>query len=179
MRLGKRSKGDEADIAAKAAADAEAVAAKAAAEAVAGAKAASGSWTAADDRAAAPDPATKTWTPADERAATADSGPVVEGEAVELTGSGSAAEPAARPVPLTIRQQPAMPDPPAPAANPIVDVSGAPSTTAPSFDGHAYEPPADPLEPIRALADQRPELVVGAAFAGGILAAMILRRLGN
>ena len=162
MKFGKRSKGDEAEIAAKAAADAEAVAAKAAADAVAGAERASSAWTAAD-----------------ERAATADPGPVVEGEAVELTGSGSAAEPAARPVPLTIRQQPATPDPPAPAANPIVDVSGAPGTTAPSFDGHAYEPPADPLEPIRVLADQRPELVVGAAFAGGILAAMILRRLGN
>ena len=29
------------------------------------------------------------------------------------------------------------------------------------------------------LANERPELVVGAAFAGGLLAAMILRRLGN
>ena len=29
------------------------------------------------------------------------------------------------------------------------------------------------------LAGERPELVVGAAFAGGLLAAMILRRLGN
>ena len=29
------------------------------------------------------------------------------------------------------------------------------------------------------LADERPELVVAAAFAGGLLAAMILRRLGR
>ncbi len=104
---------------------------------------------------------------------------VVDSDAVELTGAPPAPEPAARPVPLTVEQTPALDDPPAPAANPIVDVSGAPSTTAPSFDGHAPPPPADPLEPVRVLADQRPELVVGAAFAGGILAAMILRRLGN
>jgi hypothetical protein len=58
-------------------------------------------------------------------------------------------------------------------------VSGAPSPTAPSYDGHAAEPSADPLEPVRALVAERPEVAVGAAFAGGILAAMILRRLGN
>ena len=105
--------------------------------------------------------------------------PVVDSDAVELTGSPPAPEPAARPVPLTIQQQPAAPGPPPPGANPIVDVSGAPGTTAPSFDAHAAPPSADPLEPVRVLADQRPELVVGAAFAGGILAAMILRRLGH
>jgi len=82
-------------------------------------------------------------------------------------------------VPLTIHETPAVPDPPAPAASPIVDVSAAPSPTAPSYDGHAAAPPADPLEPIRALVAERPEVAVGAAFAGGILAAMILRRLGN
>jgi hypothetical protein len=29
------------------------------------------------------------------------------------------------------------------------------------------------------LATERPEVVIGAAFAGGVLLAMILRRLGN
>ena len=149
-------------------------------------------WTEADERAAAPDPATQTWTDADTRAATAEppdetwtaaderaaADSVVEGEAVELTGSAAAPEPSARPVPLTIHE-PAHHDAPAPASNPIVDVSGAPGATAPSYDGHAAEPPADPLEPVRALVAERPEVAVGAAFAGGILAAMILRRLGN
>jgi len=35
------------------------------------------------------------------------------------------------------------------------------------------------MDNVKALAAERPELAVGAAFAGGILAAMILRRLGN
>jgi hypothetical protein len=104
---------------------------------------------------------------------TPDPEPAVDSDAVELPAA------AERPVPLTVRQTPALDDPPAPAANPIVDVSAAPDATAPSFDGHAAEPSADPLEPIRAMAAERPELAVGAAFAGGILAAMILRRLGN
>jgi hypothetical protein len=170
MKLGRRSKDDEPNEAAKAAA---------AAEAAADVEVTSETWTPADERAAAPEPASRSWTAADERAAGPDPEPVVEGEAVELTGSAPAAEPAARPVPLTIHEPPVRHDAPPPPSNPIVDVSGAPSPTAPSFDGHAHEPPADPLEPIRALADARPELVVGAAFAGGILAAMILRRLGN
>ena len=99
--------------------------------------------------------------------------PTVDSDAVELP---AATEPS---VPVTVTHEPARPDAPPPAANPIVDVSGAPGATAPSFDGHAAEPPADPLEPIKVLAAERPELAVGAAFAGGILAAMILRRLGN
>jgi hypothetical protein len=98
--------------------------------------------------------------------------PAVDSDAVELPA-------AERHVPITVEHEPARHDAPAPADNPIVDVSAAPGATAPSFDGHAAEPPADPLEPIKVLAAERPELAVGAAFAGGILAAMILRRLGN
>jgi hypothetical protein len=100
--------------------------------------------------------------------------PAVDSDAIELPPAGP--EPV---VPLTIRHSTPQADAPAPAANPIVDVSAAPGATAPSFDGHAAEPPADPLQPVKELAAERPELVVGAAFAGGILAAMILRRLGN
>ena len=127
---------------------------------------------------AAPDPVSEPAAASDEPAPpTFDPDPVVDSDAVELTGVPPAPEPAAHPV--TVQQSPARPGAPEPAANPIVDVSGAPSPTPPSYDGHAYEPPADPLEPIKALADARPELVVGAAFAGGVVAAMILRRLGN
>ena len=103
--------------------------------------------------------------------------PAVEGVAVELPGEAAPAPTpaAAPPVPVTIHQPPVH-NAPAPASNPIVDVSAAPGATAPSFDGHAAEPPMNPLAGI---AGDRPELLVGAAFAGGILAAMILRRLGN
>ena len=34
-------------------------------------------------------------------------------------------------------------------------------------------------ERVAALADERPEVAAGAAFAGGLLAAMILKRLGR
>lgn len=34
-------------------------------------------------------------------------------------------------------------------------------------------------DPLAALAAERPEVLVGAAFAGGVLAALILRRLGR
>jgi hypothetical protein len=78
-----------------------------------------------------------------------------------------------------------MPEPVAPSAAPAAaaaapaasSVGGAaPGAGSPAFDGHAPDPLPHPIE---VLAAERPELVVGAAFAGGILAAMILRRLGN
>jgi hypothetical protein len=45
--------------------------------------------------------------------------------------------------------------------------------------GHASGLSPSWPEPVMALAAERPEAVVGAAFAGGLLLAMILRRLGN
>jgi hypothetical protein len=61
----------------------------------------------------------------------------------------------------------------APAVVPLAETgeayaSGHASGTSPSWP-----------EPVMALAAERPEAVVGAAFAGGLLLAMILRRLGN
>jgi len=61
------------------------------------------------------------------------------------------------------------PMPPAPATSTGEAVGSA-------FDGHSPEPPMNPLGDI---ASERPEILVGAAFAGGILIAMILRRLGS
>lgn len=111
--------------------------------------------------------------------AAGDDGSTVESVAVELPGETPAAvpAPATEPpaVPLTIHEPSPRQTPPAPASNPIVDVSAAPSST-PSFDGHAPEPA---MSPVGEIAAERPELLVGAAFAAGILAAMILRRLGN
>jgi hypothetical protein len=98
--------------------------------------------------------------------------PVVDSDAVELPGGAPPTpEPAARPVPLTIASAP-VPPPRTPAA----DDAPALAEAAAAYDGHAADPLLDPLKVIAA---ERPELVVGAAFAGGILAAMILRRLGN
>ncbi len=121
--------------------------------------------------------------------------PAVDGEAVELT---EAAVPVVAPVTPVAAQPPpapaagapppplpspvasaAPPPPPAPLSPPHVkplppigDASSVPG----AFDGHAPEPA---VHAIGELAVERPELIVGAAFAGGILAAMILRRLGS
>ncbi|MEA2217779.1 MAG: hypothetical protein QOJ35_405 [Solirubrobacteraceae bacterium] len=98
--------------------------------------------------------------------------PAVDSDAVELPGGAPPTpEPAARPVPLTIASAPVPPPKPATA-----DDAPALAGAAAAYDGHAADPLLDPL---KAIAAERPELVVGAAFAGGILAAMILRRLGN
>jgi hypothetical protein len=112
--------------------------------------------------------------------------PAVEGVAVELPDEAPAPSVAPPPapsqtpepppaMPVTIHAPPSPSRAPAPSSNPIVDVSAAPSST-PSYDGHAAEPP---MNPVGEIAATRPELLVGAAFVGGILAAMILRRLGN
>ncbi len=76
---------------------------------------------------------------------------------------------------------------PAPAAD--TDASAA----APKADGaqiDAAEPSGSPLDPVferlataqdraAAFAGERPEVVVGAAFAGGLILATILKRLGR
>ncbi len=148
----------------------------------------SATWTAPVDD---PEPPVDDPEPGDSSAA---SEPAVDSDAVELPAAPAAApEPVAPvvPVPLTIAEPAVAPtnaEPVAPIAakraqsgpamappvahDPAIAMGGA--TPA---DGHA---PADPLmDEIRILATERPEIVVGAAFAGGILAAMILRRLGN
>jgi hypothetical protein len=110
--------------------------------------------------------------------------PAVDGEAVELPAEPSPPEPVlVQPVPLAMREPisplAAAAVPVAPAPRVLSSVDGAAAGVgagSPSFDGHAPDPPRPSIE---VLAAERPELVVGAAFAGGILAAMILRRLGN
>lgn len=114
--------------------------------------------------------------------------PVFEGEAVEL--------PAERPgpiawqprVPLSVRpgEPEEMPFPVAgePIAVAAAGSQGDPVTTlgdsAEAFaSGHAAAPGPSWQEPLLELAQERPELVVAAAFGGGLLTAMILRRLGN
>jgi hypothetical protein len=107
---------------------------------------------------------------------------VVDGEAVEL--------PSETPVAEAVAEAPApAPVPPVPVgAEPVGVVTPGPEPggTAPLAEaapyyasGHAPGTAPSWPEPVLALAAERPEAVVGAAFVGGILLAAILRRLGN
>jgi len=53
--------------------------------------------------------------------------------------------------------------------------NGSSAAEPPAGDGAASIRPIPGLE----LARERPEVLVGAAFAGGLIAALLLRRLGN
>jgi hypothetical protein len=120
-------------------------------------------------------------------------GLVVEGEAVELPADEPTApvfEPPADapvfepPVPLTAQQpvpypqaeQPVRVVTPGPGPDPVTTLGESGEAFA---SGHAAAPGPSWQEPVMVLANERPEYVVAAAFAGGVLAAMILRRLGN
>jgi hypothetical protein len=126
--------------------------------------------------------------PAGEELPVAHVEPTVEGEAYEIP----AEEPTAPPDTLTVhRHEPEPPPPPmsVPVAEQPISVVApgpgpAPVTTlgdsGEAFaSGHAAAPGPSWQEPVMGLANERPELAVGAAFVGGLLAAMILRRLGS
>ncbi len=135
--------------------------------------------------------------PAVERDVAAHEEPVVEGEAFELFTD----EPHAPAETLQVHQHQPPPSPPEPMPFPVAeqpvavvspDGAAAPVTTLgeagaafasghAAGPGHAYSAPPAPSwqEPVMELANERPELVVGAAFAGGLLAAMILRRIAS
>lgn len=124
--------------------------------------------------------------------------PVVEGEAFELfTDDPPAADsvappsfavhqhqppPAPESMPFPVAEQPVAVVTPEQAAVPVTPLGDAGEAFA---SGHAAGPGPGPgpgpswQEPVMELANERPELVVGAAFAGGLVAALILRRLGN
>jgi len=123
--------------------------------------------------------------------------PVVEGEAFELFTD----EPHAPPETLHVEQHQPPPAPPEAMPFPVAeqpvavvspDAAAVPVTTLgeagaafasghAAGPSHAYSSPPTPSwqEPVMELANERPELVVGAAFAGGLLAAMILRRIAS
>ena len=123
--------------------------------------------------------------------------PVVEGEAFELFTD----EPPAPPETLQVHQHQPPPPPPEPMPFPVAEqpvavvtpgAAAAPVTTLgeageafasghAAGPSHAHSLPPTPSwqEPVTELANERPELVVGAAFAGGLLAAMILRRIAS
>jgi hypothetical protein len=101
--------------------------------------------------------------------------PAVDGEAVELPEAAAPVVAPVVPASAPPAPPPPAPPPPAPHVKPLPPIGDATSVPG-AFDGHAPEPS---VHPIGELAGERPELLVGAAFAGGILAAMILRRLGS
>lgn len=118
---------------------------------------------------------------------------VVEGEAVEIpaepTGYATVPPAAAFEPPLAFASAPGPTTMPFPAAGePVAVVAPGPERehvtplgdAAGAFaSGHGPTPAPPWPESVQKLAVERPEAVVGAAFVGGILAALILRRLGN
>jgi hypothetical protein len=109
-----------------------------------------------------------------------DADAIVDAEAVELP---AAAPPPPAP-PSTTAYAPPFPV----AEEPVAVASSGPDSggvtplaeAGPFYaSGHAHGTAPSWPEPVLALAAERPEVVVGAAFVGGILLAAILRRLGN
>jgi hypothetical protein len=107
-----------------------------------------------------------------------------------VSGTASPAGPA--PPDATVVEGDAVELPPVPpgavAQEPVAVVSSGPATggvaplaeAAPFYaSGHAAGTAPSWPEPVAQLVAERPEIVVGAAFAGGLLVALILRRLGN
>jgi hypothetical protein len=88
--------------------------------------------------------------------------PVVEGDAVEL--------------PFAVADEPIAVATSRPGPDPVSRLGNAAEAFA---TGHADTPAPSWQEPLMELAHEKPELVVAGAFAGGLLFAMILRRLGN
>jgi hypothetical protein len=114
-----------------------------------------------------------------------DADAIVDAEAVELPAAAPPPPPPAPP-PTTAYVPPAPPFPV--AEEPIAVVSSGPdpggvtplAEAGPFYaSGHAHGTAPSWPEPVLALAAERPEVVVGAAFVGGILLAAIVRRLGS
>lgn len=124
---------------------------------------------------------------------------IVDAEAVELPAEpvedavaeapAPAAAAATPPPPAAAYMPPPAAQMPFPVAEQPVRVASSdagPGGATPLSDtgsayasGHAAGTSPSWPEPVMQLATERPEVVVGAAFAGGLLFAAILRRLGN
>jgi hypothetical protein len=105
--------------------------------------------------------------------------PVVEGEAVELPADEAPPlyeRPTPDPMPFPVAEEPVAVVTPGASEPAPATLGGSAEAYA---SGHAAAPGPSWQEPVMELANERPELVVAAAFAGGVLAALILRRLGN
>ena len=123
--------------------------------------------------------------PAGEELPVAHVEPVVEGEAYEvfaeeppeaLTVHQHDPAPPAAAMPFPVAEQPVSVVTPGSGPAPVTTLGNSGEAFA---SGHAAAPGPSWQEPVMDLAHERPELAVGAAFVGGLLAAMILRRLGS
>jgi len=100
---------------------------------------------------------------------TRESGTVVEGDAVELPGEpapGASETPFAAPAPPVYEPEPFA-----------ARAYAAPAAAAPAGAGASSSGSGWPDAGIDLA--ENPEYLVGAAFAGGLLLALILRKLGN
>jgi hypothetical protein len=91
-------------------------------------------------------------------------------------GASWGREPDPAPMPFPVAEEPVLvyrSGPESEAVTPLAETGEVHAS------GHATGMSPSWPEPVMALAAERPEAVVGAAFAGGFLLAMILRRLGN
>jgi hypothetical protein len=111
---------------------------------------------------------------------------IVDAEAVELPAAEMPPAYVPPSPPPAAHVPPAAPFPV--AEEPVAVVSSGPDPggvtplgeAGPFYaSGHAHGTAPSWPEPVLALAAERPEAVVGAAFVGGILLAAILRRLGS
>jgi hypothetical protein len=120
-------------------------------------------------------PAADSWTASleEQDAVDARDEPVVEGEAVELPVPPATA---ADPMPFPVAGEPVAVVTPGAGPAPVTTLGDSGEAFA---SGHAAAPGPSWQEPVMAMANERPELVVAAAFVGGVLAALILRRLGR
>ena len=123
--------------------------------------------------------------PAGEELPVAQVEPAVEGEAYEIPAEESPEtltvhqhepEPPPAPMSVPVAEQPISVVTPGPGPAPVTTLRDSGEAFA---SGHAAAPGPSWQEPVMGLANDRPELAIGAAFVGGFLAAMILRRLGN
>jgi hypothetical protein len=73
---------------------------------------------------------------------------------------------------------PAPPVPPTPPAPPAPTRAPIPPPVPPAVET-GPQPGPTPIEKVTALVAERPEVGVGGAFAGGIVFALILKRLGR
>jgi len=99
--------------------------------------------------------------------------PVVEGEAVELPAPPATGGDR---MPFPVAGEPVAVVTPGSGPDRITTLGDSGEVFA---SGHAAAPGPSWQEPVMEMANERPELVVAAAFAGGVLAALILRRLGS
>jgi hypothetical protein len=79
-------------------------------------------------------------------------------------------------MPFPVAEEPVLvynSGPDSPAVTPLAEAGEAHAS------GHAVGTSPSWPEPVLQIVGERPEVLVGAAFAGGLLFAMILRRLGH